>query len=105
MKTNEITTPHGDKLINCFSENPKDLMNEAKEFTFITVTKRVLCDIEMFAIGAFSPLNGFTGKKDYESILENMRLANGLIWPGKTRSWHRHLRAAAKCLPRIHNTG
>ena len=81
MKPNEIIPPHGNTLINCFSENPNELLKEANTFTSITVTKRVLCDIEMLAIGAFSPLNGFTGKKDYESIVENMRLANGLIWP------------------------
>ena len=81
MKSNEIISPHGNTLINCFSENPNELLKEAKGFTAITVTKRVLCDLEMFAIGAFSPLNGFVNKKDYESIVENMRLSNGLIWP------------------------
>lgn len=81
MKTNEIIPPHGNSLINCFAQNPAEALKEAKEFTSITVSKRILCDLEMLAIGAFSPLNGFTGKKDYESIVENMRLSNGLIWP------------------------
>lgn len=81
MKTNEIIPPHGNSLINCFAQNPAEALKEAKEFTSITVSKRVLCDLEMLAIGAFSPLNRFTGKKDYESIVENMRLSNGLIWP------------------------
>ena len=81
MKTNETISPHGGTLINCFANDINELSQEAKKLTSITVTKRVLCDLEMFAIGAFSPLNGFTGKKDYESIVENMRLSNGLIWP------------------------
>lgn len=55
--------------------------HEASKLTSIKVSKRVLCDLEMLAIGAFSPLSGFVGKKDYESILESMRLSNGLIWP------------------------
>ena len=81
MKSNEIITPHGGSLINCFADNPSELLKEAKGFTSITVTKRVLCDLEMLAIGAFSPLKGFVHKKDYDSIVEKMRLANGLIWP------------------------
>ncbi len=81
MKINETISPHGNSLISCFANNTADLLKEAKEFTSITVTKRVLCDIEMFAIGAFSPLTGFVSKKDYETIVEKMRLANGLIWP------------------------
>ncbi len=81
MTANLTIEPHGSTLINCFDNNPAESLKEAKSFTAITVTKRVLCDIEMFAIGAFSPLNGFTGKKDYESIVEKMQLANGLIWP------------------------
>ncbi len=81
MTANLTIEPHGGTLINCFAENPKDLMNEANGLTSITVTKRVLCDIEMFAIGAFSPLDGFVGKKDYETIVEKMRLSNGLIFP------------------------
>jgi ATP sulfurylase len=34
----------------------------------------------MIAVGAFSPLRGFIGQQDYHSIVESMRLANGLPW-------------------------
>ncbi|KAF0193414.1 MAG: sulfate adenylyltransferase, partial [bacterium] len=70
-------------LINCFvsQDELKACESEAAKLTSIRVSKRVLCDLEMLAIGAFSPLEGFTGKKDYESIVENMRLSNGLVWP------------------------
>ena len=79
----EIILPHGGELINCFANENElnNLRTEARDLSGITVTKRVLCDLEMIAIGAFSPLSGFTGKKDYESIIESMRLSNGLIWP------------------------
>ena len=62
MKTNETISPHGNSLINCFADNPTELLKEAKALTTIAVSKRVLCYLEMFAIGAFSPLNGFTSK-------------------------------------------
>ena len=39
MKSNESISPHGNTLINCFSENPSELLKEAKEFISITVTK------------------------------------------------------------------
>ncbi len=74
-------SPHGGTLINCFSDNSDELSQKAKKLTSITVSKRVLCDLEMIAIGAFSPLGGFVDKKDYDSILEKTRLSNGLIWP------------------------
>ncbi len=39
------------------------------------------CDLEMLAIGAMSPLEGFMGQADYHSVCDNMRLANGTVWP------------------------
>ena len=45
------------------------------------LTKRQLCDIELLLNGAFSPLDGFISQKDYLSILTDMRLADGILWP------------------------
>ncbi len=75
--------PHGGILVDCIAKpgELKELGKEATSLQSIVISKRVLCDLEMIAIGAFSPLKGFTDKKDYESIINNMRLANGLIWP------------------------
>ncbi|RMH45721.1 MAG: bifunctional sulfate adenylyltransferase/adenylylsulfate kinase [Gammaproteobacteria bacterium] len=46
-----------------------------------TLTKRQLCDVELILNGGFSPLDGFVGQQDYESILNEMRLATGALWP------------------------
>src|SRR5207247_2866503 len=43
-------------------------------------TSRELSDLELVACGALSPLGGFMGRGDYESVLESMRLASGLPW-------------------------
>ena len=79
----EIVQPHGGTLINCFAakDEIEALVEEAKTLNSLIVSKRVLCDIEMIAIGAFSPLKGFVDKKDYDSIVVSMRLFNGLVWP------------------------
>lgn len=45
------------------------------------LTERQLCDIELILNGAFSPLEGFLTRQDYDSVLRNMRLASGLLWP------------------------
>ena len=41
---------------------------------------RMLSDYEMISFGAFSPLEGFMTKEEYELVLDNMRLLNGCIW-------------------------
>ena len=46
-----------------------------------TLTDRQLCDIELLLNGAFNPLKGFLNKSDYESVLDNLELSNGSIWP------------------------
>jgi sulfate adenylyltransferase len=47
----------------------------------ITLNERHLCDLELLATGAFSPLPGFMTRADYEPVLDRMRLKNGVLWP------------------------
>tara|TARA_B100000945_G_scaffold307361_1_gene295732 strand:+ start:568 stop:2271 length:1704 start_codon:yes stop_codon:yes gene_type:complete len=61
------------------------LLSELKikiiNYESIYLNERQLCDLEMLMSGAFSPLKGFLGEKDYESVLEKTRLNNGVVWP------------------------
>lgn len=79
----ETISPHGGILVECLArdEELKTCREEAGKLKSLVVSKRTLCDLEMLAIGAFSPLTGFTSKKDHETIVEEMRLSNGLICP------------------------
>ncbi len=46
----------------------------------VTLTPRQLCDLEMILSGALNPLSGFMNEADYNSVLDNMTLADGLLW-------------------------
>jgi sulfate adenylyltransferase len=74
--------PHGGTLVNRFAGpvEREALLEEAKSFRRIHLINRRMSDLEMIAIGAFSPLEGFMGRRDYESVVVNKRLANGLPW-------------------------
>ena len=74
--------PHGGKLINRILRGKDREMAElkAKELKKIPLSQREISDIEMIAIGALSPLEGFMCKDDYHSVIDTMRLTNGLPW-------------------------
>ena len=82
-ETKSVNTPHGGTLINLLvEENRKEELRAAsKEWVSWDLTPRQLCDLELLMNGGFSPLQGFMGQADYESVCASMRLKNGLIWP------------------------
>lgn len=71
-----LPTPHGGKLIQAFDPN-YDVTSIDKELEIDAIA---LSDLELIAVGLFSPLTGFLGKADYENVVENMRLADNTIW-------------------------
>lgn len=54
---------------------------KAMDFKSWDMTDRQLCDIELILNGAFSPLDGFLNRDDYQGVLREMRLQSGLLWP------------------------
>jgi sulfate adenylyltransferase len=74
--------PHGGRLINRVLDGREreQWLERAPSLPRVQLNSRQLSDVELIAIGAFSPLEGFMGKADYESVLANQRLANGLPW-------------------------
>jgi sulfate adenylyltransferase len=73
----KLIAPHGGELVDRTVEAYPDGW-EALEH--LELTSREVSDLDMLASGALSPLTGFMGREDYESVLDNMRLANGLPW-------------------------
>jgi len=56
-------------------------MNDAASLPRVALNEWQISDLDMIAVGAMSPLTGFMGSKDYKSVVEGMRLANGTAWP------------------------
>jgi sulfate adenylyltransferase len=83
MNAENRNEPHGGSLVNLLVDDHRTA--KLKEIVFnlpdITLNDRQLCDLELLATGAFSPLKGFMSRSDYESVLDRMRLQNDLLWP------------------------
>lgn len=72
-----LVKPHGGKIIDRFKTNYNGNIPNKK----IETDEETLMDVEQIAVGAFSPLEGFLGSKDFHSVADNYRLSNGIIWP------------------------
>ncbi len=83
LKKDVLITPYGGKLVNLVVEGQErdDLLKEASKLPYIQVSERVLNDLELLAVGGFSPLDRFMGEADYRSVMKDMRLADGTLFP------------------------
>jgi sulfate adenylyltransferase len=75
--------PHGGSLVNLLVGEPRaaELKAASRDWPSWDLTQRQICDLELLLNGGFSPLQGFLGRADYESVCSSMRLANGTLWP------------------------
>ncbi len=83
MSKNLETIPaHGGQLINRLATPAErdEFMAQADKLPRIQLDERATSDLVMIAIGGFSPLQGFMAQDDYENVVDNMRLVNGLPW-------------------------
>jgi sulfate adenylyltransferase len=78
-----LIEPHGGKLVNRVVDEAKGkaLLEEAKSLPTIKLSDKEQCDLEMLAMGAFSPLTGFVTEEEFQTICNDMKLPNGLPWP------------------------
>lgn len=83
MIETKLIAPYGGKLVNLVvdEQEREGLLSRAPSLPSIKITMRNLCDLELLATGGFSPLTTFMGKADYERVLHEMRLADGMLWP------------------------
>ncbi|MFN8473403.1 MAG: bifunctional sulfate adenylyltransferase/adenylylsulfate kinase [Anaerolineae bacterium] len=80
---NPLIAPYGGQLIDLVVDEDArpELLEYAHHLPSIQISERSVCDLEMLATGAFSPLDRFMGQADYASVLDDMRLASGHIFP------------------------
>ncbi|MEH2214472.1 sulfate adenylyltransferase [Nostoc sp.] len=78
----DAIAPHGGQLVNRIAtpEQRAEFLSKADFLPRVQLDDRAVSDLEMIAIGAFSPLTGFMNQEDYDRTVTEMRLANGLVW-------------------------
>ena len=81
--TDELIEPYGGPLVNLLVPpgEREELKVRASRLTRIQLTERAICDLELLATGGFSPLKTFMGRDDYEGVIEEMRMADGTLFP------------------------
>ena len=78
-----LVAPHGGALRELYlpATEAEALKRHSASLPAWTLNQRQLCDLELLLNGAFSPLQGFLGRADYDRVLGEMRLADGTLWP------------------------
>ena len=78
-----LISPYGEQLVDLLvkSEEIEGLKEYANALPSLTLSDRSVCDLELLATGAFSPLDRFMGRGDYQRVLAEMRLADGPLFP------------------------
>ena len=79
----KLIEPHGGALIDLLAgeERKSELLEQSRDWPSWDLSPRQLCDLELILNGGFSPLRGFLGQEDYDSVCREMRLADGTLWP------------------------
>jgi len=79
----DLISPYGGNLVDLMvpEEELDELHLYADQLPSLQLSERTTCDLELLAIGAFSPLDRFMSKADYKSVLDEMRLDSGYLFP------------------------
>ena len=83
VQTTNLITPYGGELVNLLVTDGErqELLEQSSHLPSVQISARSLCDLELLATGAFSPMDRFMRKADYERVLTEMRLNNGTLFP------------------------
>src|SRR3989304_9498094 len=82
-KHSVLIPPCGGTLVSVLvtGQERDDLIRKANDLPFIQLSPRSLCDLELLATGAFSPLDRFMGRDNHSRVLDTMRLSGGHVFP------------------------
>jgi sulfate adenylyltransferase len=78
-----MIAPYGGRLVNLLvsDEALQERRAYASKLPSLQLSERSICDLELLAIGAFSPLDRFMNREDHQRVVHEMRLANGHLFP------------------------
>ena len=80
----QLVEPHGGQglkpLLAPKTERAAEI-DRAKNLKQVPMSSKETSDVLMFSMGAFTPLDGFMGRADWEGVCKDMKMANGLFWP------------------------
>lgn len=78
--SSSLVPPHGGKLVSRVLAEPPDV-EYLESLPKISLDRNRQMDVEQIAFGTYSPLEGFMNQADFQSVLDTMRLADGVAWP------------------------
>jgi sulfate adenylyltransferase len=78
-----LISPYGGELVDLMvpKEDLADARAYASTLPSLQISPRAVCDLEMLATGAFSPVKQFMGEADFRGVVSDMRLADGTLFP------------------------
>ena len=81
--TTHLIEPHGGTLVDLLADADRasELKAHSRDWPSWDLTPRQVCDLELLMNGGFSPLKGFLTQADYDGVCDQMRLADGTLWP------------------------
>jgi sulfate adenylyltransferase len=81
--SDSLIAPHGGSLVDLIVDQARadEMKEQSRDWPSLDLSPRHLCDYELLVNGGFSPLTGFLGRADYERVRDEMRLADGTLWP------------------------
>lgn len=82
-QTSRLISPYGGSLVNLLvpPEAHHEVKSYASQLPSIQLSERAVCDLQLLATGAFSPLDRFMGQEDYQRVVHDMRLTSGHLFP------------------------
>ena len=78
-----LPSPYGEELINLLlpEEEQRDFKAYAAQLPSLSLSSRSVCDLEIMAVGGFSPLDRFMGEEDHLRVVDEIRLCDGHLFP------------------------
>jgi sulfate adenylyltransferase len=83
IQSSKLISPYGDRLVDLIvaDDERRELQEHAGKLRSMQLSERAMCDLELLATGAFSPLDRFMGQADFESSVHTTRLSSGIVFP------------------------